>query len=202
MRAFTFVIVGGPHHGSHENPVCYARTTQRGKYVRWTKPRISPATGELLPVRLTQWGRYQDYVDHVRRALGPDERATLFDEAWPLLAGGEKVIVDVVVQFRGRAHSDADHVASTIADALFPKRPLKPGRSTAYRPVWSFDTLRRSTGDKLVLPRLLDWRDGCDRAFVAAKVHGPYPRDEWLEGDPVTGFPRIVVRELTARGPR
>ena len=202
MMPFTFVVVGGPHGGARENPVCYTRTTQRGKYVRWTKPRISEKTGKLLPARLTQWGRYQDYVDHVRRSLGGDVRRILFEDAWAHLRAGEKVIVDVVVQFRGRGHSDADHVASTIADALFPQPPTKPGGSTSYRPVWSFEELRRSPGDKLVLARLLDWRDGQEAAFVAAKIHGPYPRDEWLDDDPVTGFPRIVVRELRARGPR
>lgn len=200
-RAISFAVIGGPHDGPTENPTCYARTTQHGKYTRWTKPKLSKRTGLLLPRRLTQWARYQDYVDHVRRAVDGPNRRILFGHFWRILSYGthtdSKVIVDVIAQFRGRAHSDADHVASTIADALFPQpprhRPKPSSRRTAYRPEWSYDELAKSPGDKLVLARILDFRDGADFAFVAVNIHGPYPRDAWLEGNPVKSFPRVVV---------
>ncbi len=184
MTEFGFAILGGPHSGKKENPTCYVRTTQRGKYVRYTKARIGK-TGKLLPPRLTHWARHQDYIDHVRAAATrAGVRPKLMDEIWPMLrAGDAKVIIDVVVQFRGKRHSDADHVASTIADALFPSPPRKqPNPSTrrrSYQPVWGFDLLKRSPGDGLVLARVLDFRDEADFAFVAVNIHGPYPRDAW-----------------------
>ena len=191
MSEFGFGVVGGPHDGKLENPTCYARTTQTQKHFRYTKARISKATGKLIPPRLTHYARYQDYLEHVRAALSADDRRILFNEIWPLLRTKEhKVIVDVIVQFKGRRHSDADHVASTIADALFPKAPThRPGGQ--FRPAWPFEDISQSPGDGLVLARMLDFCDGADFAFVAANVHGPYPRDAWLEGNPVKSFPEV-----------
>jgi len=174
-----FEVVGGPHRGELENPTCYARTTQRGKFVRWTKPRISTATGKVLPARLTHWARYQDYIEHVRKALSPEQCFILHEKMWPR-AGTEKFVIDVIVQFRGRRHSDADHVASTIADALFPKPPShKPRGTSHWSPIWRFELLRQSPGDGLVLARTMDYRDESDIAVVWVNVHGPYPRREW-----------------------
>ena len=184
LTEIAFVVEGGPHRGATENPVCYARTTQRAKHVRWEKRKLSKRTGQLLPRRLTHWARYQDYIDHVRRALDDEQCRTLFDEVWPALRTGERTFVaDIIVQFSSGAHSDPDHVASTIADALFPKpprnRPRPSSRPSAYRPVWSFDERAQSPGDKLVLPRMLDCRDGYLIAFVAVHIHGPYRRGDW-----------------------
>lgn len=195
MTEFGFVIIGGPHGGKTENPTCYARTTQRAKHIRFHPTRLSKATGKLLPPRLTQWARYQDYIDHVRRALPSRHRDTLLETFWPMLKAQEgKVIVDVIAQFKGRRHSDADHVASTIADALFPQAPRRQSRgSRHYRPAWGYHTLKHAPGDGLVLARMLDCRDGADYAFVAVNIHGPYPRDAWLEGNPVKRFPRVLL---------
>lgn len=201
MTEFGFTILGGPHSGKNENPTCYARTTQRGKYVRYTKARLGK-TGKLLAPRLTHWARHQDYIDHVRAAATrASVRPKLMDEIWPMLrAGDAKVIVDVIVQFRGKRHADADHVASTIADALFPAPPRKqPNPSTrrrSYQPVWGFDLLKHAPGDGLVLARVLDFRDEADYAFVAVNVHGPYPRDVWLEGNPVKRFPAVIFKTV------
>jgi len=190
MTGFEFIIIGGPHGGEIENPTCYARTTQRSKHIRWTRSRISEATGKVLPPRLTQWARYQDYVEHVRRAFGVYERDQLIEEIWPILHAKEgKVVVDVVAQFRGRQHSDADHVASTVADALFPRPPTKRPRRRSGA-TWGYDTLRHSPGDGLVLARMLDFIDGADSAFVVVKIHGPYPRDWWGAG-PIPNLTRL-----------
>jgi len=123
------------------------------------------------------------------------------DEIWPMLRAGEaKVIVDVLVQFRGKRHADADHVASTIADALFPaaprKQPVPSSRRRSYQPVWGFDLLKHSPGDGLVLARVLDFRDEAEFAFVAVNIHGPYPRDAWLEGNPVKRFPAVIFKTV------
>jgi len=192
MTEFGFAVLGGPHDGKLENPTCYARTTQNQKHFRYTKARISSATGKLLPPRLTHYARYQDYLEHVRAALSADDRRILFNEIWPLLhTKDHKVIVDVIVQFKGRRHSDADHVASTIADALFPKPPRhRPGGQ--FRPVWPFEQIKESPGDGLVLARLLDFRDGADFAFVAVNIHGPYSRDEWTVPDHPIHFPAVT----------
>jgi len=201
-RPIQFVVVGGPHGGPTENPTCYVRTTQRGKYQRWTRPRRSKRTGELLPPRLTQWARYQDYIDHVRREMPAEDYRLLVDHYWPLVAGREaKLVLDVVVQFRGRAHSDADHVASTIADALFPaplRKRKKPTHSRRFRsretyvPVWPRAVLERAPGDRGVLARTIDFRDGQETAFVAIRIKGPYPRTEWLDPG-AHGFPRVEL---------
>lgn len=193
MTEFGFAVLGGPHDdGRRENPTCYARTTQAAKHIRWTKAKIGKR-GQIISPRLTHWARYQDYIEHVRAALSAEDRRILFTEIWPLLRTKEhKVIVDVIVQFRGRRHSDADHVASTIADALFPKAPThRPGGR--FRPVWSFEQITESPGDGLVLARMLDFCDGAEFAFVAVNLHGPYPRDAWLEGNPVKSFPKVTL---------
>ncbi|MBN2564648.1 MAG: hypothetical protein JXB46_02950 [Candidatus Eisenbacteria bacterium] len=182
-----FVVIGGPHDGARENPTCYARTTQRQKYIRWTKPRVSKRTGKILPARLTQWGRYQDYIEHVRNSVFPmSARKILWNDIWPRLHLKDCMfVVDLFVQFRGGRHSDPDHVASTIADALFPKPPNPSAtRSRAsYDPVWPIDTLVHSPGDRFVIPRIIDCRDQADTAFVGVHIHGPYERGAWLFPD-------------------
>lgn len=198
MSEFGFAIIGGPHGGKTENPTCYARTTQMQKNFRYTKARISPATGKLLPPRLTHYARYQDYIEHVRRAFGVRVHSHLLENLWPRLKAKEgKVIVDVIAQFKGRQHADADHVASTIADALFPHPPRKrrrnSSRRSAYQPAWGYHMLKHAPGDGLVLARMLDYRDGADYAFVAVNIHGPYPRDEWTVPDHPIHFPAVTL---------
>jgi hypothetical protein len=198
VRGFGFAILGGPHKGRNENPTCYARTTQAAKHIRWVKARISERTGKLLPRRLTHWARYQDWIEHVRNSLTDEQREILFEDIWPMLQmKNEKVIVDIIVQFRGRQHADADHVASAVADALFPKPPPKkmrgPNIRPAYNPAWTFEQLKRSPGDGLVLARVLDFCDCAESAYVAVNIHGPYPRDAFLEGNPVKSFPEVVI---------
>ena len=180
-----FAVLGGPHGGLAENPTCYARTTQKAKFNRRTRPRISARTGKLLPTHLTPWARYQDYIEHVRRSITWMERDVLHGKIWGDLRGGLVTYrCDVVAQFVGRRHSDADHVASAIADALFPgplrSKPPRPGsRDTSWQYVWSRRALEAAPGDANVVARILDCRDMEDYAFVGIHVHGPYPRDAW-----------------------
>lgn len=187
MAEFRFVVIGGPHRGPGENPTCYVRTTQRGAFVRWTKPRISKRTGELLAPHLTPWARYQDYIEHVRRSLTSEQTELLQGPIWYDLSHGDcmRYHVDAVVQFAGKAHSDPDHVASTIADALFPGPPRsKPGKHRerlSYSPVWPRHVLENAPGDSRVLASVRDYRDGCETAFVAVSVHGPYDRFSWYD---------------------
>ncbi len=181
-REIRFVVYGGPHKGLTENPTCYARTTQSQRFYRWTRPRVSKATGKLLPTHLRPWARYQDYVEHVRASLPEEAAATLHDVIWKDLCGRKvSYRVDIVAQFVGKRHSDPDHVASTIADALFPgpirSKPARPGRTgSSTHHVWSRAVRDMAPDDSNVLARVLDYRDMADAAFVAVRVHGPYDR--------------------------
>jgi hypothetical protein len=181
-----FVIPGGPQDSLAENPTCYARTTQMQRHFRRQPPRIGKS-GKLLGGRLTHYARYQDYVDYVRRCINGPQLGTLHSRVWPDLAAGARYQLDVIVQFAGRRHADPDHVASTIADALFPCRPRsKPmagreGFPLSYRPAWNRTIIEKAPGDSLVVARTIDFRDGAKTAFVAVRIHGPYSRADWYD---------------------
>lgn len=146
------IYIAGNARDPLGNPVPFVRTTGKMKHIRRDRK-----TGKL-----TLYGRYIEYKDHVRASVEPSVMMTLEERVWPDLKSKlVKYFVDVRIVFKGKAHADSDNIVKGIVDALFGKRT--------------------GSDDKLVIARVVDVIDCQTEGHVQLVVHGPYPRSEWAD---------------------
>ena len=134
--------------------------------------QVAKRKNPVPAVRTTQrkkWGdpqfkRYLAYKDHVVATLHAEVengalRLQQIHES--LKTKRVQYILDARISFVGKGHADSDNVVKALLDSLFPARDGGPG-------------------DNLVQGRISAVADCQPEGWVRIVIHGPYPRDTWV----------------------